>query len=314
MQCLSEAYGASAASAARRVRASKAHMLRLLPRESERSGAQAPHAQATSTSEGQGWHVGARPCTEGGRLLARAVPFRNACSESDQRGAARARIKRACCASSQQRVSAVARYTRYTRKPPHQVRARAGTWEHGLAPKKGGFSLVQCHSIAHGANATSVARRARATSARAGPHPTREQAQWRTSTSALHAQTTPRSAGQSLHVGARPCTEERRLLACAAPLQSARSKCRQRGAARTRVGGAHAAPPSQRERAQWRACALHAQATSPSEGQGWHMGARPCTTEGRILARAVPFHSARSDCHQRGAARALNKRACWASS
>ena len=184
VQCLSEAYGASAASAARRVRASKAHMLRLLPRESERSGAQAPHAQATSTSEGQGWHVGARPCTEGGRLLARAVPFRNACSESDQRGAARARIKRACCASSQQRVSAVARYTRYTRKPPHQVRARAGTWEHGLAPKKGGFSLVQCHSIAHGANATSVARRARATSARAGPLPNREQAQWRTSAAA----------------------------------------------------------------------------------------------------------------------------------
>ena len=26
---------------------------------------------------------------------------------------------------------------RYTRKPPHEVRARADTSEHGLAPKKG---------------------------------------------------------------------------------------------------------------------------------------------------------------------------------
>ena len=202
--------------------------------------------------------MGARPCTGRGRLLARAVPFRNACRESDQGGAARARNKRACCASSQQRVSAVACYTRYTRKPPRQVRARAGTWEHGLAPKKGGLSLVQCPSIAHGANATSVARRARSTSARAGPLPNREQAQWRTS--ALHAQTTPRSAGQRWHVGARPCTEERTLLACAAPFRSIWSKCRQHGAARARVGSAHAAPPSQIVRSQWRAsatCASH---------------------------------------------------------
>ena len=63
------AHGASAASAARRARALEAHMLRLLRTESEHSGTQSLHAQATSQSEGQGWHVGARLCTEGGRPL-----------------------------------------------------------------------------------------------------------------------------------------------------------------------------------------------------------------------------------------------------
>ena len=38
---------------------------------------------------------------------------------------------------------------RYTRKPALEVGAAAGTWEHGLAPKKGGLSLVQCLSIGH---------------------------------------------------------------------------------------------------------------------------------------------------------------------
>ena len=51
---------------------------------------------------------------------------------------------------------------RYTRKPPREVRGRAGTWKHGLATKKGGFTVVQCLSKVHGASVASAARRARA--------------------------------------------------------------------------------------------------------------------------------------------------------
>ena len=165
--------GASVASAARRARASEAHVLGLVPRESERRGAQA----------------------------------------------------------------------RYTRKPPRAVRGRAGTWEHGLAPK------------------------------------------------------------------------ERRLLARAVPFHGAWSECRQRGAARARVGSARAGPRPQRERAQRRASALHAQATSRSEGQGWHVGAR-AGAEGTAASRscsALPWCVERASPARRGA-RARRKRTCWASS
>ena len=67
--------------------------------------------------------------------------------------------------------------------------------------------------------------------------------------------------------------KERRPLARAVPFQSARSKCRQRSAARTRVGSARAGPRPQRERAQWRVSVLHAQATLRSEREGWHVRA-----------------------------------------
>ena len=58
------------------------------------------------------------------------------------------------------------------------------------------------------------------------------------------------------------------------PFHSAQTAWRWLGTARARVGSAHAGPRPQRERAQWRASALHAQATSRSEGQGWHVAAR----------------------------------------
>ena len=185
--------------------------------------------------------MGARPCPEEGRLLDRAVPSRSAWSDCRQRGTARARNKRACCTSSSERASAVARKRATRASHLSKWGSRASTWEHGLAPKKGGFSLVQCPSVVHGAIAASTARRAHAASA------------------------------------------------CAAP-------------------------PPQREPAQWRASALHAQATSRSEGQGWHVKARQCIEEGRLLARAVSFFRAWSICRQHGAARARSKRKCCASS
>ena len=98
--------------------------------------------------------------------------------------------------------------------------------------------------------------------------------------------------------------KERRLLAHAVPFHSTRSERRQRGAARARVGSARVGPRSHRERAQWRASALHAQPTSRSEGQGWHVGHGLAPKERRLRARTVPFHSAWREFHQRGAARA----------
>ena len=86
-----------------------------------------------------------------------------------------------------------------------------------------------------------------------------------------------------------------------------------RGAAR--VGSARAGPRPQRERAQWRASALHAQATSRSEGQGWHVGAR-AGAEGTAASRscsALPWCVDRVSPARRGA-RARRKRTCWASS
>ena len=104
----------------------------------------------------------------------------------------------------------------YTRKPTREVRTRAGTREPCLAPKKGGFSLVQCPSMIHEAITARAARRASTTSACASPPPQREPAQWRAS--ALHAQAASRSEDKGWHVGARPCTEEGRLFARAVPV------------------------------------------------------------------------------------------------
>ena len=47
---------------------------------------------------------------------------------------------------------------RCPRKPPREFGAVAGTWEHGLAPKKGGISLVQCPSIGYLTTAAGVVR------------------------------------------------------------------------------------------------------------------------------------------------------------
>ena len=176
-------------------------MLRLVPRESQRSGAQArytrkpPHEVRARAST---WEHGLAPKKGGFSLVHFPSMVHDAIAASAARRARaqQARVLRLLPRESQ-RSGAQAHYTR---KPPHEVRARSGTWEHGLAPKKGGFLLVRCPFMAHEAIAASVARRARATSARAAPFPQREPAKWRAS--ALHAQATSRSEGQGWHVGA----------------------------------------------------------------------------------------------------------------
>ena len=227
------AHGASAAIKARRARALKVHMLRLLRTESEHSGAQARH----------------------------------------------------------------------TRNPPHQARARAGTWEHGLASKKGGFSFVQHPPTMHGASAASAARRARASEA----HMLRllRTKSERSGAQARYTRKPPHQVrARALHVGAQPCTKEGRLLAYAAPLYGARTECRERGAACAHVGSARAGtPPRESERSGAQARYTH-KPPHQVRARTLHIGAQHCTKEGRLPACAAPFHSSRSECHERGAARA----------
>ena len=120
VQCPSTVHGTSAASAARHARASEANVLGLVPRESERRGAQARYTRKPPRAvRGRAgtWKHGLVPKER--RLLARAVPFQSAWSLYRQRGAARARKKRLCWASSPERASAVAR-KRATRASHHE--------------------------------------------------------------------------------------------------------------------------------------------------------------------------------------------------
>ena len=144
---------------------------------------------------------------------------------------------------------------RYTRKPAHEVDAAVIMWEHGLAPERGGLSLVQCPSMKRGAATAGAAQRARAARARVGPPPQREAAQWRRST--LHAQAASRSRRRSRHVGAQPCAEEGRPVAFAVPFQRARSDHSQRGAARARGKRTYCASSSKRGSAVAQKCATY---------------------------------------------------------
>ena len=137
------ACGASNASAAQRTRASEARMLRLLPTESQRRGAQARYTGKPShqvSARAGTWEHCLAP-QKGGFLL---VQRRSIAHGTSAAGAARgartseAHVLRLLPRESERSGAQAC----YTRKPLHQVRARAGTWEHCLAPKEGGFSLV----------------------------------------------------------------------------------------------------------------------------------------------------------------------------
>ena len=109
--------------------------------------------------------------------------------------------------------------------------------------------------------------------------------------------------------------KERRPPARAVPFHGVWTGCRRLGAARERVGSARAGPRPQRERAQWRACALHAQVTSRGEREGWQVGARAWRRRNSgLLLVQYPCISEWSECRQRGTARARRKCTCWASS
>ena len=293
-------------------RASEAHVVGLVPRASERRDAQARYTcrprRAVRGRAGT-WKHGLAPKER--RLLARAVPFHGACSECRQGSAARARRKRTCWASSPERASAE------TRKALH---AQATREEAGLARgstgwrrRNGGFSLVQCPFMVRAVSVASAARRARASEAHVLGLVPRESE--RRDTQARYTRKPPRAvrgkAGTWKH-GLAP--KERRLLARAVPFHGACSECRQRGAARARVGSARAGPRPQSASAgdaQARYTRRPPRAVRGRAGT-WKHGLAP--KERRLLARAVPFHGACSECRQRSAARARRKRTCWASS
>ena len=103
-------------------------VLRLPHGESQRSGASTGATlKAAAQRGGRRRHVAARPCAEGVRPLACALPFRRARSDPNKRGPARTREKRACCASFRERARAVAHPRVRTRESRLCVAAVAGT-------------------------------------------------------------------------------------------------------------------------------------------------------------------------------------------
>ena len=100
------------------------------------------HAQA-GYARGQGRRAAPRPCTERESPVASAATFYRRRVNSNPRGVARARGKRACCAFSPQRVSAAAHSRERTRANKPAVReVKAGAWHHCLAPNE--IGLFSC--------------------------------------------------------------------------------------------------------------------------------------------------------------------------
>ena len=208
------------------------------------------HAQVAGRARGQCRRVSPGPCTKQNRLLAGAVPFHKAWPDYNQRGAAHARCKRACCASSRERASAVARSRVHTRASRMPVGGR--DWHVGARPCTEGERPLAGAVLFQkdGVTTTSAARRAHTASARAAPPPERERAQWRDRVWA-HAQ-----AGCSLKVAAD--TSEHGL----APKERGSllvqwsflgyGPTTTSAARRARAASVRAAPPPERERAQWR--------------------------------------------------------------
>jgi len=65
-------------------------------------------------------------------------------------------------------------HARYTHKPALEVSVKAGTLEHGLAPKRGGLSLEQCPSMERKASTAGAAQRARGKRPYCASYPERE--------------------------------------------------------------------------------------------------------------------------------------------
>ena len=125
---------------------------------------------------GRGWYVGARPCSEGEGRLAGAVSFLGAWTDFNQRGAARAHVKRACCASSGEREHAMRIRLCAHVNVGCSLEAAAGTSERDGVPRKTDVSLAQWACMGYGPTSTSAVWRSRAASARAAPYIERERA------------------------------------------------------------------------------------------------------------------------------------------
>ena len=209
-----------------------------------------------------------------------------------------ARVSQArVCASSPQTANAVAHLCAPCEICCSLLEATASTFEHGLASRKRGFSLVQYPFAGHGSTTTSAARRARDASARAAPPPHRQPTQCCASSpqtaNAVARLRAPRESrllvgGRSWHVGAWSYTDEEGLLAGAVPFRRALADYNQRGTARARRKRTCCAYSPQTANAV-------ARLRAPRErrllvgGRSWNVGAWSCTEGERLLAGAVNF-------------------------
>ena len=90
-------------------RAQQPRVLRLLPRDSERSGALTRATRKPADYRRPSWHVAPRPCAEEERPLAGAAPFCGSWTDQNQRRMGRARSSLVCCASFRETASAIVR-------------------------------------------------------------------------------------------------------------------------------------------------------------------------------------------------------------
>ena len=242
-------HGASVASTARRARVGSARAGPRPQRERAQRRASALHAQARPRAvRGRAGTWEHRLAPKERRLLARAVPFHSAWNECRQRGAARARRKRTCWASSPERASAGERKRATRASHLRAVRGRAGTWEHGLAPKE--RRLLARAVPFHGAW-SKCRQRGAARARRKRPcwasSPGDERAQ--ESASALHAQATTRNEREGWHVGAGAWRRRNGGLSLVQCPSIAYGPSVASAARRARGGSARAGPRPQRERA-----------------------------------------------------------------
>ena len=241
----------------RGARASQAHVVRLLPRDSQRSGAppRVCHAKACCAG-GRTWHIAPRPLTEWEKPPAGAVAVHSTWSDHNHRGAARVCRKHACCASSQVIASAVARPRTFATRKPAVREAALVTSHHGLAPSGRGLLLVQWSLTMRELITTSAARHARVAGARAAPPPERQPAQRRAR--AFYVTRKPAvcwmeaAADTSQH----SLAQNGRGLSLVQWPSVAHRPTTTIAARRARVASARAAPPPKRQPAQRRACAF----------------------------------------------------------
>jgi hypothetical protein len=140
-QSASIGYGPTLTSAAGRAHVASA--CATPPPERERARARGAvrtcaRSQVCCSCGARGLHAEARPCTEGGGRPAGTVGFLRVRADSNQRGGARARRKRACYASSRERASARGWRSADLRALASQLvvwSTRACTPEHGRAPR-----------------------------------------------------------------------------------------------------------------------------------------------------------------------------------
>ena len=132
VQCPSIVHGPRVTGSARRARASDAHVLGLVYRERERSGAQARYTRKPPSA------VRGRPARGRTGWRRRNASLAIVQCRSKMYGpivpglAQRARASEAHTLGLVPRESErSAAQARYTRKPPRAVRGRPGTWEHG---------------------------------------------------------------------------------------------------------------------------------------------------------------------------------------